>query len=133
MIGKLPEVGSKCSTPVRAGRIPVRFDAETAGEMSVEQESGAGGEGLEVWIDQDLCTGDGICAQYAPEVFELDIDGLAYVKGADDELLQDKGATTPVPLPLLTDVVDSAKECPGDCIHVRRVSDRVEVYGPDAP
>ena len=89
-------------------------------------------EALEVWIDQDLCTGDGICAQYAPEVFELDIDGLAYVKSADDELLQDAGATTRVPLPLLTEVVDSAKECPGDCIHVRRVSDRVEVYGPAA-
>ncbi|MFF4953993.1 ferredoxin [Streptomyces chattanoogensis] len=87
---------------------------------------------LEVWIDQDLCTGDGICVQYAPEVFELDIDGLAYVKSADDELLQDKGATTPVPLTLLNDVRDSAKECPGDCIHVRRVADRVEVYGPDA-
>ncbi|AOP46746.1 ferredoxin [Streptomyces lydicus] len=87
---------------------------------------------LEVWIDQDLCTGDGICAQYAPEVFELDIDGLAYVKSADDELLQDKGATTPVPLKLLDDVRDSAKECPGDCIHVRRVRDLVEVYGPDA-
>ncbi|GAA3053315.1 ferredoxin [Streptomyces roseofulvus] len=89
-------------------------------------------EALEVWIDQDLCTGDGICAQYAPEVFELDIDGLAYVKSADDELLQEVGATTPVPLVLLQDVVDSAKECPGDCIHVRRVRDRVEVYGPDA-
>lgn len=89
-------------------------------------------EALEVWIDQDLCTGDGICVQYAPEVFELDIDGLAYVKSADDELLQEAGATTPVPLPLLLDVVDSAKECPGDCIHVRRVSDGVEVYGPDA-
>ncbi|MFF8311823.1 ferredoxin [Streptomyces lydicus] len=87
---------------------------------------------LEVWIDQDLCTGDGICAQYAPEVFELDIDGLAYVKSAEDELLQDKGATTPVPLKLLDDVRDSAKECPGDCIHVRRVRDLVEVYGPDA-
>jgi len=87
---------------------------------------------LEVWIDQDLCTGDGICAQYAPEVFELDIDGLAYVKSTDDELLQDKGATTPVPLKLLDDVRDSAKECPGDCIHVRRVNDGVEVYGPDA-
>lgn len=86
---------------------------------------------LEVWIDQDLCTGDGICAQYAPEVFELDIDGLAYVKGGDD-LLQEPGATTPVPLPLLRDVTDSAKECPGDCIHVRRVSDKIEVYGPDA-
>jgi ferredoxin len=54
------------------------------------------------------------------------------VKSPDDELLQDKGATTPVPLTLLVDVVDSAKECPGDCIHVRRVADRVEVYGPDA-
>ncbi|MFE7854809.1 ferredoxin [Streptomyces sp. NPDC057403] len=100
--------------------------------MSVQQEAVAGGDQLEVWIDQDLCTGDGICAQYAPEVFELDIDGLAYVKGPADELLQEKGATTRVPLPLLTDVVDSAKECPGECIHVRRVSDRVEVYGPDA-
>ena len=57
---------------------------------------------------------------------------LAYVKSADDELLQDKGATTKVPLPLLTEVVDSAKECPGDCIHVRRAADKVEVYGPDA-
>ncbi|MEV1065726.1 ferredoxin [Streptomyces sp. NPDC050263] len=100
--------------------------------MGVQQEAGVGGEALEVWIDQDLCTGDGICVQYAPEVFELDIDGLAYVKSADDELLQAKGSTTPVPLPLLPDVVDSARECPGDCIHVRRVSDSVEVYGPDA-
>ena len=98
----------------------------------MQQEAGAGGETLEVWIDQDLCTGDGICAQYAPEVFELDIDGLAYVKGAGDELLQVPGAAARVPLPLLVDVVDSAKECPGECIHVRRVSDRAEVYGPDA-
>ncbi|GAB2786401.1 ferredoxin [Streptomyces chlorus] len=98
----------------------------------MQQEAGVEGEALEVWIDQDLCTGDGICAQYAPEVFELDIDGLAYVKGSDDELLQATGATTRVPLPILTDVVDSAKECPGECIHVRRVVDGVEVYGPDA-
>ncbi|MEU0987569.1 ferredoxin [Streptomyces sp. NPDC005953] len=102
--------------------------------MSVQHEapSEATAEALEVWIDQDLCTGDGICAQYAPDVFELDIDGLAYVKSAEDELLQDTGATTPVPLPLLQDVVDSARECPGDCIHVRRVSDSVEIYGPNA-
>lgn len=92
----------------------------------------AGDEALEVWIDQDLCTGDGICAQYAPEVFELDIDGLAYVKGEDDELLTEPGAAVPVPSDLLGDVVDSAKECPGECIHVRRVADGAEMYGPDA-
>ena len=100
--------------------------------MSVTEQTAAATEELEVWIDQDLCTGDGICAQYAPEVFELDIDVLAYVKGPDDELRQQPGETAPVPLTLLQDVVDSAKECPGDCIHVRRVTDRVEVYGPDA-
>ncbi|MEV5431928.1 ferredoxin [Streptomyces sp. NPDC052701] len=87
---------------------------------------------LEVWIDQSLCTGDGICAQYAPEIFELDIDGLAYVKDTEDELLQEPGATRRIPLDLLTDVVDSAKECPGECIHVRRVTDGTEVYGPEA-
>ena len=99
--------------------------------MSTSTESGTTAA-LEVWIDQDLCTGDGICVQYAPEVFELDIDGLAYVKGEDEELRAEPGACVPVPLTLLQDVVDSAKDCPGDCIHVRRVADRVEVYGPDA-
>ena len=44
-------------------------------------------EPLRVWIDQDLCTGDGLCVQYAPEVFEFDVDGLAYVKDDQDELL----------------------------------------------
>ncbi|MEU6221473.1 ferredoxin [Streptomyces sp. NPDC047022] len=97
----------------------------------IVERAGVGSGALEVWIDQDLCTGDGICAQYAPEVFELDIDGLAYVKGPDDELLQARGAVTPVPLPLVTDVVDSVRECPGECIHVRRIADGVEVYGPD--
>ncbi|MDY0815598.1 ferredoxin [Kitasatospora purpeofusca] len=99
--------------------------------MSVSGTTAAA-EPLEVWIDQDLCTGDGICAQYAPEVFELDIDGLAYVKGEDEELRQQPGESVPVPLTLLQDVVDSVKDCPGDCIHVRRANDRVEVFGPDA-
>lgn len=57
----------------------------------MQQEAGAGGEALEVWIDQDLCTGDGICAQYAPEVFELDIDGLAYVKSRRTSCFRTRG------------------------------------------
>lgn len=90
------------------------------------------GEQLEVWIDQDLCTGDGLCAQYAADVFELDIDGLAYVKGGDGELQSTPGARVPVPADLVLNVIDSAKECPGDCIHVRRTADGVMVAGPDA-
>jgi ferredoxin len=96
------------------------------------QKMSADNEPLEVWIDQDLCTGDGICVEYAREVFELDIDGLAYVKGADDELRTEAGAAVPVPRNLLVDVIDATAKCPGDCIHVKRVADGVEVYGPEA-
>lgn len=86
---------------------------------------------LSVWVDQDLCTGDGLCVQYAPEVFEFDVDGLAYVKAGDD-LLTSPGARTEVPEHLRLDVIDAAKECPGECIHVLRRGDGVPVAGPAA-
>jgi ferredoxin len=87
---------------------------------------------LRVWVDQDLCTGDGLCVQYAPEVFEFDVDGLAYVKDGSGELLQAPGSRVDVPANLRLDVIDAAKECPGECIHVVRSRDEVEVAGPDA-
>ncbi len=88
---------------------------------------------LRVWVDQELCTGDGLCVQYAPEVFEFDVDGLAYVKADDGELRTDPGSRVPVPASLRLDVIDAAKECPGDCIHVLRARDDVEIAGPEAP
>jgi ferredoxin len=87
---------------------------------------------LQVWVDQDLCTGDGLCVQYAPEVFEFDIDGLAYVKDNAGELQLSPGARTGVPGRLRLEVIDAAKECPGECIHVVRSADDVEVAGPAA-
>lgn len=91
-----------------------------------------GDEQLQVWIDQTLCTGDGLCVQYAPEVFEFDVDGLAYVKnGAKADLLTAPGARADVPAHLIPDVIASAKECPGACIHVVRARDGVEIAGPD--
>jgi ferredoxin len=87
---------------------------------------------LAVWIDQELCTGDGLCVQYAPEVFEFDIDGLAYVKDGSGDLLAAPGSRASVPDSLRLDVISSAKECPGECIHVVRAADSTEVAGPDA-
>jgi ferredoxin len=75
-------------------------------------------EPVTVRIDQELCTGDGLCVEYAPDVFEFDIDGLAYVRGEDGELLTAPGATAVVPPKLLRDVLDSARKCPGECIYV---------------
>jgi ferredoxin len=94
--------------------------------MSTESEQ------LRVWVDQDLCTGDGLCVQYAPEVFEFDVDGLAYVKDKAGELGVSPGSRADVPGHLRLDVIDAAKECPGECIHVLRASDETEVAGPAA-
>ena len=34
---------------------------------------------MRVWVDQDLCTGDGLCVDHCPEVFVLLEDGISYV------------------------------------------------------
>jgi ferredoxin len=88
-------------------------------------------DALLVRVDQDLCTGDGLCVQLAPAVFEFDVDGLAYVKSSDGALLTDEGARTPVPATCVKDVIESAEGCPGDCIYVER-SDGSVVAGPGA-
>ena len=91
----------------------------------------SGDEGpLLVSVDQDQCTGDGLCVQYAPEVFEFDVDGLAYVKNSAGELLTAPGSRADVPAHLRLEVLDAARDCPGECIHVQRRSDGVEVAGP---
>ena len=75
---------------------------------------------MKVWIDQDLCTGDGICVEIAPDVFTLLDDGLAYVIEGGD-LLADKGgprALAAVPSGQEDGVIESAEECPGECIFI---------------
>lgn len=90
------------------------------------------GTRLSVWIDQDLCTGDGLCVQLAPTVFEFDVDGLAYVKDVSGELLAAPGASVSVPARCLADVLESARGCPGDCIFVVDEAG-TPIAGPGAP
>ncbi|HET9443434.1 MAG TPA: ferredoxin [Acidimicrobiales bacterium] len=73
---------------------------------------------MRVWIDQDLCTGDGLCTDHAPEVFTLLEDGIAYVKEAGRVLNDPGGAGSPavVPHERLQAVVHAALDCPGECI-----------------
>src|SRR5262245_41616952 len=85
-----------------------------------------GSTGLRVRIDQAACTGDGLCVTRAPTVFEHDVDGLAYVKNADGDLLTEPGARVVIPLPLVDAVIDAADECPGDCIYVERPDGALE-------
>jgi ferredoxin len=95
---------------------------------------------LMVWIDQDLCTGDGICEEITPDVFVGRDDGLWVVKeeskyfgrtvvfdGEDGDEHGPDGArgVARVPDELVEDTIESAEECPGECI-------MIEPYNEDA-
>ncbi len=90
---------------------------------------------LMVWIDQDLCTGDGICEEIAPDVFLGRDDGLWVVKEEashfgktivfdGNEAPDGSRGVARVPDSQIADVVDAATECPGECI-------MIEPYDPE--
>ena len=75
---------------------------------------------LSVWIDQDLCTGDGLCVDHCPEVFVLLEDGIAYVRDGD-AVHNDPGMSeglAAVPNGRERNVVHAAEDCPGECIFI---------------
>lgn len=95
---------------------------------------------LMVWIDQDLCTGDGICSEICPDVFEPRDDGLWVVKeeaahfgtrvvfdgATGDGHGPDMGrGVARIPDALIETAIEAAEECPGECI-------MIEPYDQDA-
>ncbi|MGB7061161.1 MAG: ferredoxin [Candidatus Zixiibacteriota bacterium] len=58
---------------------------------------------MKVKIDPDLCTGDEICVQLCPEVFEMEGDKAIVLQGEVPEDLQDS-------------VRESADSCPSEAI-----------------
>lgn len=86
--------------------------------------------GLKVWIDQDLCTGDGICVEICPELFGMHSDGLAYVKeafwpdianGAKEPVHRMSQGQASVPSAQEQTCIEAAEECPGECIFLEVV------------
>lgn len=78
---------------------------------------------VKVWIDQDLCTGDGLCTDHAPSVFTLLEDGIAYVV-EDGQVLHDPGGSAElalVPVSQEENVIHAAAECPGECIFIELI------------
>jgi ferredoxin len=75
---------------------------------------------MKVWIDQDLCTGDGLCTDHCPEVFTLLEDGIAYVceHGLPANDPGGSGSLVLIREPLESKVVMAAEDCPGECIFI---------------
>jgi ferredoxin len=75
---------------------------------------------MRVWIDQDLCTGDGLCVDHCNDVFTQLEDGIAYVKEAGF-VLNDPGSSgslARVPGRHVQQVIHAAEKCPGECIFI---------------
>lgn len=75
---------------------------------------------MRVWIDQDLCTGDGLCTDHCPEVFVLLEDGIAYVSqdGAPGNDPGGSASLVEVTERHESSVVAAASDCPGECIFI---------------
>ena len=75
---------------------------------------------MRVWIDQDLCTGDGLCVDHCHDVFTLLEDGIAYVV-EDEQVLNDPGGSGSLAEVRPRDVdsvIKAAEVCPGECIFI---------------
>lgn len=79
---------------------------------------------MKVWIDQDLCTGDGICVEICPDLFFMADDGEAYVKDREEvpdpksPRLRMASGLADIPDDLLDATIEAAEECPGECIFI---------------
>ena len=75
---------------------------------------------MRVWIDQDLCTGDGLCTDHCPEIFVILEDGISYVHDGTCVGNDPGGAEclATVSTRLEQAVVDAADDCPGECIFI---------------
>ena len=71
---------------------------------------------MKVWIAQDACVGNGVCAELANEVFEFHGE-LAYVRDGE-RVLRERGSIVSVPQEYEDQVLDAAEECPAACIYI---------------
>jgi len=75
---------------------------------------------MRVWIDQDLCTGDGLCVDHCPDVFAQLEDGIAYVVEGNYVLNDPGGSGSLARVTSRNEdaVIHAALACPGECIFI---------------
>ncbi|MCK0472159.1 ferredoxin [Halalkalibacter sp. APA_J-10(15)] len=63
-------------------------------------------------VDKDTCIACGACGAAAPDIYDYDDEGIAFV------ILDDNQGTTVVPDELEEDMIDALEGCPTDSIKV---------------
>lgn len=73
---------------------------------------------MQVWIDQDCCTGAGLCVDHCPDLFVVLEDGIGYVHVGSAVIEADDHPGVHVPPRLERAAIDAVERCPGECIYV---------------
>ena len=76
---------------------------------------------MRVWIDQDCCTGAGLCVDRCPDLFIVLEDGIGYVRDGDAVVTDPPRSSVVVPARHEREAIDAAERCPGECIYLDTV------------
>ena len=72
---------------------------------------------MKIWIDQDCCTGAGLCVDHCPELFI--VSRTALDMSTMDVKWSPSPSTPSVAVPRLrTAAIDAVERCPGECIYL---------------
>ena len=71
---------------------------------------------MRVWIDQDCCTGAGLCVDHCPELFVVLDDGIGYVRDGLTVMTDADDPSVAVPSRYEQAAIDAVERCPGECI-----------------
>ena len=72
---------------------------------------------MQVWIDQDCCTGAGLCVDHCPELFVVLEDGIGYVH-LGGLVISEAQRAVGVPRRYEQAALDAVERCPGECIYL---------------
>ena len=73
---------------------------------------------MRVWIDQDSCTGAGLCVDHCPDLFIVLDDGIGYVRNGMDVVTDPDHPSVAVPRRHQRAAIDAVERCPGECIYL---------------
>lgn len=73
------------------------------------------------FVDQDTCIACGACGAAAPEIYDYDEEGVAYV------ILDDNQGITEIPEELLEEAEDAFDGCPTESIKIAEEPFRAKV------
>jgi ferredoxin len=73
---------------------------------------------MKIWIDQDCCTGAGLCVDHCPELFIVLEDGIGYVHDGRGVVTDPEHPSVAVPPRYERAAIDAVERCPGECIYL---------------